>query len=165
VDDLAAEVVRRCRELARVSEEPGRLTRPFASAAMARANALVGGWMEEGGMAVRVDAAGNRITVDVVQLFLGEAAARAAREDDAEEIPPPNDVWIRNTSRGLRTLPVTAAAPITVNVHGAAESGSATTNIAKTLSELADIDGLENGVFWLTVADGQVTRIAEQYLP
>ena len=113
----------------------------------------------------RVDAAGGRITVDVVQLFLGDAAARAAQEDGAEEIPPPNDVWIRNTSRALRTLPVAPGAPITVNVHGAAESGSATKNIAKTLAELADIDGLENGIFWLTVADGQVTRIAEQYLP
>ena len=113
----------------------------------------------------RVDAAGGRITVDVVQLFLGDAAARAAQEDGAEEIPPPNDVWIRNTSRALRTLSVAPAAAITVNVHGAAESGSATKNIAKTLAELAGIDGLEHGVFWLTVADGQVTRIAEQYLP
>ena len=113
----------------------------------------------------RVDAAGGRITVDVVQLFLGDTAARAAQEDGAEEIPPPNDVWIRNTSRALRTLPVAPAAPITVNVHGAAESGSSTKNIAKTLAELADIDGLEDGVFWLSVADGQVTRVAEQYLP
>jgi len=52
-----------------------------------------------------------------------------------------------------------------VNVHGAAESGSSTKNIVKTLAELADIDGLEHGIFWLTVADGQVTRIAAQYLP
>jgi hypothetical protein len=50
-------------------------------------------------------------------------------------------------------------------VHGAAESGSATKNIAKTLAQLAQIDGIEDGIFWLTVADGQVTRIAEQYLP
>jgi hypothetical protein len=113
----------------------------------------------------RVDAAGGQITVDVVRLFLGDAAARAAQQDGSEEIPPPNDVWIRNTSRALRTLPVAPAAPITVNVHGAAESGSATKNIVKTLAELADIDGLEHGIFWLTVADGQVTRIAEQYLP
>ena len=56
-------------------------------------------------------------------------------------------------------------ASITVNVHGAAESGSSTKNIAKTLAELAEIDRLEDGIFWLTVADHQVTRIAEQYLP
>ena len=55
------QVVRRCRELARISEEDGRLTRRFATPAMARANALVGRWMAEAGMAVRVDAAGNLV--------------------------------------------------------------------------------------------------------
>jgi allantoate deiminase len=57
----AAEVVRRCRELAAVSEDEGRLTRRFATPAMARANALVGGWMAAAGLAVRVDAAGNLV--------------------------------------------------------------------------------------------------------
>lgn len=56
-----ADIVRRCRELAAVSEEPGRLTRRFATPAMARANALVGGWMAAAGLQVRVDAAGNLV--------------------------------------------------------------------------------------------------------
>jgi allantoate deiminase len=41
------------------SEEPGRLTRPFASEAMRRANEHVASWMQEAGMAVRRDNAGN----------------------------------------------------------------------------------------------------------
>ena len=45
----AAAVIARCRELAEVSEEDGRLTRPFATPAMARANALVGAWMARRG--------------------------------------------------------------------------------------------------------------------
>ena len=57
----ADEVVARCRELARVSDEPGRLTRLFGGPGMERANALVGRWMEEAGMAVRVDAARNLV--------------------------------------------------------------------------------------------------------
>jgi allantoate deiminase len=61
VEDVAGEVVRRCRELARISDEEGRLTRAFAGPGMARANALVGRWMGEAGMAVRVDAAGNLV--------------------------------------------------------------------------------------------------------
>jgi hypothetical protein len=52
-----------------------------------------------------------------------------------------------------------------VNVHGVAESGSAVKNIPRTLSQLAATGGLRDGVFWVTVAGGQVTRIAEQYLP
>jgi allantoate deiminase len=57
----AAQVVRRCRELAAVSEEEGRLTRRFATPAMARANDLVGGWMAAAGMQVGTDAAGNLV--------------------------------------------------------------------------------------------------------
>lgn len=107
----------------------------------------------------------QRITVDVVQIFFGEDAARAAAEDHAAEVPPPNDVWIRNTNSQLRTLPVRQGAPITVNVHGAAVSGSATRDIPRTLPQLATIDHLSDGVFWVTVSRGEVTRIAEQYLP
>jgi hypothetical protein len=55
--------------------------------------------------------------------------------------------------------------PITVNVHGAAESGSATENIAKTLPELAELDHLETGLFWVTVSGDRVLKIAEQFLP
>ena len=55
------DLIGRCRELAAISEEPGALTRPFASPAMARANALVAGWMEQAGMTTRTDAAGNLV--------------------------------------------------------------------------------------------------------
>jgi allantoate deiminase len=58
---LAEQIVERCRELAGVSEEPGRLTRRFATPAMARANAIVGSWMREAGMTARLDAAGNLV--------------------------------------------------------------------------------------------------------
>ena len=57
----AATVLERCARLGEVSEEPGRLVRRFATAAMREANDLVGGWMREAGLAVRTDAAGNLI--------------------------------------------------------------------------------------------------------
>jgi allantoate deiminase len=57
----AAQVVRRCRALAAITEEDGRLTRRFATPAMARANALVGEWMAAAGLQVRADAAGNLV--------------------------------------------------------------------------------------------------------
>ncbi len=53
--------MRRCDELGRVSDEPGRLTRTFHSPAMIRANALVGSWMRAAGLEVREDAAFNLI--------------------------------------------------------------------------------------------------------
>jgi allantoate deiminase len=56
-----ADVVARCRELAAITEEEGRTTRWFGGDAMARANRLVGRWMAEAGMAVRVDGALNLV--------------------------------------------------------------------------------------------------------
>ena len=56
---LAQLVMRRCDELGKISEEPGQLTRTFASPAMRRANKLVGSWMRAAGLQVREDAAFN----------------------------------------------------------------------------------------------------------
>jgi allantoate deiminase len=58
---LSARVLERCDELARISEEPDRLTRRFGTDAMRRANELVGGWMREAGLHTREDAVGNLI--------------------------------------------------------------------------------------------------------
>ncbi len=56
---FARELMARCDALGKISEEPARLTRTFASPAMRRANQLVGFWMREAGMQVREDAAFN----------------------------------------------------------------------------------------------------------
>jgi allantoate deiminase len=55
----AQQLMKRCDALAAISEEPGRLTRTFASTAMQRANRLVSSWMREAGMQTREDAAFN----------------------------------------------------------------------------------------------------------
>lgn len=57
----AQKIMRRIGALAKISEEPDKLTRTFASPAMRRANKLVGSWMREAGMKTRVDAIGNLI--------------------------------------------------------------------------------------------------------
>ena len=57
----AAAVLARCDELAAFSEEPGRLTRRFATPALRQAGELVREWMEAAGMAARRDAIGNLI--------------------------------------------------------------------------------------------------------
>src|SRR3954465_7449432 len=55
----ARSVLQRCDELARCSEEAGRLTRRFGTPALADARDLVGGWMREAGLSTSVDAVGN----------------------------------------------------------------------------------------------------------
>jgi allantoate deiminase len=57
----AARLSRRIDQLARVSDERGATTRTFLSPAMARANALVGGWMRKAGLSVRQDSVGNLV--------------------------------------------------------------------------------------------------------
>lgn len=59
--EAARKVMRRIDALADISDEPGGITRVFASPGMSRANELVGGWMREAGMETRVDAVGNLI--------------------------------------------------------------------------------------------------------
>lgn len=55
----ASTILRRCDELGAISEEPGQLTRTFASEAMRRANKLAGSWMRAAGLTVHEDAAFN----------------------------------------------------------------------------------------------------------
>ena len=56
---MAPRILRRVDALAGVSESPRGLLRRFATPEHARANELVGGWMAQAGMSVRVDAIGN----------------------------------------------------------------------------------------------------------
>ncbi|HTD23061.1 MAG TPA: allantoate amidohydrolase [Terriglobales bacterium] len=55
----SAAVIQRCKELARFSEDPDRITRRFLSPPMRDVHRTLGEWMERLGMHVRVDAAGN----------------------------------------------------------------------------------------------------------
>lgn len=55
----AAELLRRCDELATISEDEGALTRRFATPELAEAGSRVAGWMREAGLTTRVDPVGN----------------------------------------------------------------------------------------------------------
>lgn len=60
-EQSARAVMERCDILGRFSEEPGRLTRRFATPPMRQVYAAVAGWMTAAGMTVRQDNAGNVI--------------------------------------------------------------------------------------------------------
>jgi hypothetical protein len=112
-----------------------------------------------------VDPDRRTITFDLIQFFTGEAATKAAAED-GEESPPPNDYYIRNVNSRLRTLPVRDDAPITVNVLAAQSTGSSTKDVPVTLAKLASyFPNPGTPPFWITVEQGQVTKVAQQFLP
>src|SRR5579864_8687443 len=53
------EVIARCRSLAECTEEPGFITRTFLSPPMHEVHVRLRAWMEQAGMSVRIDSAGN----------------------------------------------------------------------------------------------------------
>ena len=55
----AGQILARCRELARVTDVPGEITRTFLSPATRDAHTLLGWWMRRAGLEVRVDDAGS----------------------------------------------------------------------------------------------------------
>jgi allantoate deiminase len=57
----ARRILQRLEALGKITDEPGKITRVFASPAMRRANDLVAGWMRAAGMQTRLDAMGNLI--------------------------------------------------------------------------------------------------------
>lgn len=56
---LVAAVLHRCDALAALTDDEGKIQRTFLSPAMEHCNALTGKWMEQAGMQVRLDTAGN----------------------------------------------------------------------------------------------------------
>ena len=106
-----------------------------------------------------VDPGRPTITFDLIQFFTGEAAAKAAAED-GEESPPPNDYYVRNVNPKLRTLPVRADATITAN-----QVAGSNQDVLVSLAKLATFTQDRSPVFWITVEQGQVTKIAQQFQP
>ena len=113
---------------------------------------------------LKVRPGARTVTLDLVQFFTGPAASKAAEEDHAAEVPPPNDYWIRNVNMLLRTLPVGSSARVTVNTLAAEETGSADKDVKVSLTKLASYD-LSNHLFWVTVRGDTVTQLTEQFLP
>src|SRR5262249_17373983 len=111
----------------------------------------------------KVNAGDRQLTFDVIQFLTGDEAIKAAKEDGVDG--PPNDYYIRNVNPALRTLPVSSDATITVNTLEAENTGDSTKDVTVTLEKLGSYQRLSGVPFWLTVKDGVITAIAEQFVP
>lgn len=100
------------------------------------------------------------VLFDLACWFSGIAAADAAAED-GEESPPPNDYYIRNESDVTRIVPVDPGATVDQLVF----SGPDTTSVAyDEWAEGWSSRDFQPGI-WITITDGAVTTIVEQYQP
>ncbi|HET7518088.1 MAG TPA: hypothetical protein VFN05_10395 [Actinomycetes bacterium] len=105
----------------------------------------------------------NRRTIrfDLIQLYFGEEARREELRDHDTRYPAPNDVYLRNVNPRLRTLPVRAGAPISI-----LDNDFAATDGYVSLAKLAAVLPRQSSMpFWITVRNGQVVKLSEQYIP
>lgn len=109
----------------------------------------------------KVDAANDRIVVDVVQVFKDDQAVKAAIADgkspsEAKYLPG----WVRNENPRLRTVPLASNLDVRL-LGGCEETGKDRTAV---LTQLADHAKRRGGAYYftLTVNGGKVTKIQEQ---
>jgi len=111
-----------------------------------------------------------KLVFDEIRFFTGPAADQAAREDG--NLPPgeehvPNDVYIRNTSPRWRILSIEPTTDVSLVTY---PFGDIESPARVTLGRFAKI--LRNGrgaissfPFWITVRQGTVVAIEQQYMP
>lgn len=104
----------------------------------------------------------EQIEFDLACWFTGDAAVKAA-EEDGEESPPPNDYYVRNVNETVRSLTVSDSATVEYLANGGDPNSVTTTSYAEWHVEW-EIDGFSPG-YWITVQDGEVTEIVQQYVP
>ena len=117
-----------------------------------------------------IDVAGRSVEFDLIQFLMGDEAIAAwddAHPDDHGG--PPNDYFIINDNPRLRRMPVADDVAVTVlDWDGGFEP--MVVAFADLPTELAAgripyEDRLAASPFWLTIHDGTVTAIEEQFIP
>lgn len=111
-----------------------------------------------------VDASADVIEFDLACWFTGDAAIAASAED-GEESPPPNDYYIRNANPATRAVQVASDAAVTwlPDVGDPASETDAGYSEWLTGREDRGVE-LQPGI-WITVTDGALTMLREQYVP
>jgi hypothetical protein len=108
---------------------------------------------------------------DLAEFLTGEVAEQAAREDGVvgEDDSLPNDYYIRNRNSRLRTLVLDDDLEITVvdwdHCCGTIEGDLALFAAAFVQDDPQGTYRGSRSPYWLTVAQGRVVQIEEQYLP
>lgn len=121
-------------------------------------------------IAVGADQDPPRVVIDLEQWFTDQAADEAASQDG--ELPPgerhvPNGYYIRNVDPRWRMLPVDPAAPVSLTTY---PFGQIDQPLVVTFQRFADLfashtNELRWYPYWITVRDGRVVAIDEQYIP
>jgi type II secretory pathway pseudopilin PulG len=109
------------------------------------------------------------LTLDYIQ-FLGGAEAAAAALAHGDESPPPNDYYIVNDNPKLREFPIQPGITVRVVMNDDGTVGDPGGYAMSLADWLAKITGPTKAPFlanfyWVTITDGTITAIEQQYLP
>jgi hypothetical protein len=107
-----------------------------------------------------IDLTQRQITFDLIEFYRGQDAKAKWKQDHPTETEEPalNGYYIRNNNTKLRTLPLAEGAQAKVL------AGDGSTEPVTV--DLGDVTAPYTGrPFWLTVFDGTVTMIEEQFIP
>jgi hypothetical protein len=124
------------------------------------------------GIIKSVDASYGTLVFDLEQFFSGAAADKAAQEDGVigpgEHVD--NDVYIRNVNPMLRTVPISSDLQIDLIQWSNCCEHTFSPNLAtfaKAFPGPGPTDDFHgpSSPYWLTVKDGVIVKIEEQYLP
>lgn len=128
---------------------------------------------EHFGFVESVDAEGGTMVLDLAYFLTGDEANQAAA-DHGDETPVPNDYYIVNDNPKLRTLSLSPDVELALldwnNCCDEFFDGDLTTfaTAIETGEQVTVGDEVYLGTlspYWLTVQDGLVVRIEEQFLP
>jgi hypothetical protein len=117
----------------------------------------------------RLDVGKKTLGFDKIDFLTGDAAKKAyLKQNPGETDGPPNDYLIVNDNRLVRTLPIADAATIAIVDTSSGSLSSKKTTLAALPAYFASEKGgkyLWHDPFWLTVKNGQIRKIEEQFLP
>ena len=107
-----------------------------------------------------VDVSGYTITVDLIEFYAGADAETQWRLDHptATEVPPLNGHYIRNNNPQLRTLPVSTT--VAINVIPSGDPDGTDPLAFKDLPTYPQL----NAPFWITVDEGVIVLIEQQFI-
>ncbi|MEO8475806.1 MAG: hypothetical protein ABI572_02000 [Actinomycetota bacterium] len=118
--------------------------------------------------AVSTSSTGPALTFDLAYFLRGEAANEAAGEHGGE-VPVPNDYYIVNDNPTLRTMPLSPDGIVRYVPEGTCchlKAGDLDAwSAAVNGTDQKDYPNMEHWGWWIRVTDGEIVRIAQQWVP
>jgi hypothetical protein len=109
-----------------------------------------------------------RLVIDIEQWFTDQAAVDAAIEDGNTVDPGINGYYIRNENPRWRTIEISQTATVSLSTYPFADPSDPTIVSLSRFGELfSSYEGrfLRLSPYWITVKDGMVVAIEEQFIP